>query len=130
MIIGFGVDMVDIRRIESMLENHAERFEQKVFSDAEQEKSRASSQPAASYAKRYAAKEACAKALGTGFRDGLFLQHIAVENDGYGAPSLVLSGAAAERLEAITPLGKTAKLHVSLTDEPPYALAQVIISAD
>lgn len=129
MIIGLGIDMVDIRRIEKLLENYDARFEAKVFSAIEQEKAKSSRNPAASYAKRFAAKEACAKALGTGFRDGLFLQHIAIENDTNGAPKIILKGAAEERLKAITPAGKTAHIHVSLTDEPPYALAQVIISA-
>lgn len=130
MMLGLGVDMVDIGRIETLLKDFDAKFEARVFAPVEQEKAKASKAPAATYAKRFAAKEACAKALGTGFRDGLFLKDIVVENDAQGAPSLMLYGKAKEVLDALTPEGKTARVWLSLTDEPPYALAQVIITAD
>lgn len=131
MILGLGSDICDIRRVETVLARHGERFTQRVFSDVERARAeRRPGQEASSYAKRFAAKEACAKALGTGFRDGVFLSDLRVTNLSSGQPSLSLHGAALERLRAITPAGYEAKVFLSLTDEYPYAYAQVIISAE
>ncbi|MCB5944878.1 holo-ACP synthase [Acidocella sp. KAb 2-4] len=130
MILGMGSDICDIRRIEQALERHGERFTLRVFSEIERARSeRRAHFRAASYAKRFAAKEACAKALGTGFRDGVFLSDLRVVNLPSGQPTLELHGGAAERLRAITPPGHLAQVLLSLTDEYPYAYAQVIISA-
>ena len=131
MILGLGSDICDIRRIEEVLARHGERFTARVFSEVE--RARAAKRPllaAASYAKRFAAKEACAKALGTGFRDGVFLSDLRVVNLPSGQPTVELHGAAAARLQAITPAGYVATVFLSLTDEYPYAYAQVIISAE
>ncbi len=137
MILGIGNDLVDIRRIEQSLERFGERFIARVFTDAERAKSerRAGSAGrhsarAASYAKRFAAKEACSKALGTGFRDGVFWRDMGVVNLTSGQPTMKLSGGALERLAAITPPGMQARIHVTLTDEYPMAEAFVIISAE
>jgi holo-[acyl-carrier protein] synthase len=131
MILGLGSDMCDIRRIEAAIERHGERFLNRVFTAAERARAgrRAQGLQAATYAKRFAAKEACAKALGTGFRDGVFLSDLSVVNLPSGQPTLQLTGGAARRLAAITPAGMMAQIALSLTDEPPYAFAQVIISA-
>ncbi len=130
MILGMGSDICDIRRIEQALERHGERFTLRVFSEIERARSeRRAHFRAASYAKRFAAKEACAKALGTGFRDGVFLSDLRVVNLPSGQPTLELHGGAAERLRAITPPGHLVQVLLSLTDEYPYAYAQVIISA-
>ena len=132
MIIGFGIDMVDIGRIEKMMAEHGERFMERCFTAHERdlaEKRRAGGKHIEAYAKRFAAKEACAKALGCGIDEGVYLKDIGVVNDENGAPSLALTGGALARLEGITPAGMKAKLHISLTDEPPMALAQVIIEA-
>lgn len=131
MILGLGSDICDIRRIEAVLARHGERFTSRVFSDVE--RARAGKRPgqaAASYAKRFAAKEACAKALGTGFRDGVFLSDLRVVNLASGQPTVEMHGAAAARLAAMTPAGHVARVFLSLTDEYPYAYAQVIISAE
>jgi len=131
MILGLGSDICDIRRIESVLARHGERFTHRVFSDAE--RARAERRPlllASTYAKRFAAKEACAKALGTGFRNGVFLSDLRVTNLPSGQPTVSLHGAAFARLQAITPAGHVASVFLSLTDEYPYAYAQVIISAE
>ncbi|HUM08834.1 MAG TPA: holo-ACP synthase [Acidocella sp.] len=131
MIIGIGSDMCDIRRIETALARHGERFTLRVFSEVERARSeRRTHFRAPSYAKRFAAKEACAKALGTGFRHGVFLSDLCVVNLPSGQPTLELHGAAAERLRAITPHGYASSIFLSLTDEYPYAYAQVIISAE
>jgi holo-[acyl-carrier protein] synthase len=135
MIIGVGADITSIGRIEHSLTRHGERFIDRCFSPEEREKVESSSNGdikarAAGYAKRWAAKEACAKALGLGIRDNIFLKDIGVTNDDMGRPSLVLSGGAKERLTQITPEGMTASVYISLSDEPPMALAFVIISAD
>lgn len=132
MIIGFGIDMVDIGRIEKMLAEHGERFIERCFTQEERayaEKRHESGRSVEAYAKRFAAKEACAKALGCGIDEGVYLKDIGVVNDENGAPSLVLTGGALVRLKSITPEGSHAKIHVSLTDEPPLAQAQVIIEA-
>jgi holo-[acyl-carrier protein] synthase len=132
MIIGIGEDIIDIRRIEKTLSRFGARFEKRCFSDIELAKAErcadAGLKPA-TLAKRYAAKEACAKALGTGLAKGVFWRDIAVHNKEGGQPALTLSGKAVDRLKALTPAGSEAHIHVTLTDEPPYALAQVIIEA-
>lgn len=132
VILGIGNDLIDITRIEKTLARFGQRFIDRVFTDVEQAKSerRAKSNGrAASYAKRYAAKEACSKALGTGFRDGVFWRDMGVVNLPSGQPTLCLTGGAAERLKAMTPPGMVARIHLTLTDEPPLAEAFVIITA-
>jgi holo-[acyl-carrier protein] synthase len=129
MILGVGSDLVDIRRIEKTIDRFGERFLDRIFTDAERVKCERRADRAASYARRFAAKEACSKALGTGFRDGVFWRDLSVVNLPSGQPSMRLTGGALERLAAITPHGMTARLDVSLTDEPPLAQAIVIITA-
>ncbi len=129
MIIGIGSDLIDIRRIEKTLERFGERFTQRCFTDVERAKAERRLRRADTYAKRYAAKEACAKALGTGLSRGVFWREIGVVNLPSGKPTLELSGGAAERLRAMTPPGMVAILELTLTDEPPLAHAMVIISA-
>jgi holo-[acyl-carrier protein] synthase len=127
MIIGLGNDMVDIRRIEQTLERYGTRFVARIFTDIEQRKSDRRAQRAASYAKRFAAKEACSKALGTGFRRGVFWKDMGVVNEPSGRPTLQLTGGAKEQLERITPAGHTARIQLTITDDFPYAQAVVII---
>src|SRR5215475_10256680 len=129
MILGLGNDIIDIRRIEKTLERYGERFLNRVFTDTERRKSEARVGRAASYAKRFAAKEACAKALGTGLRKGVFWRDMGVVNLRSGRPTLVLTGGAAEQLQEITPPGLEARLDLSLTDDFPLAQAIVVISA-
>ncbi len=131
MIIGLGSDLIDIRRIEKTLERFGDRFVRRVFTEAEQAKAnrRAETLRAATYAKRYAAKEAGAKALGTGFNEGVFWRDIGVVNLPSGLPTLELSNGAAARLAAITPSGMRAVISLTLTDEYPLAQAMVIITA-
>ena len=131
MILGIGSDICDIRRIEAALARHGDRFLQRVFTEAERRRAERRTEKirAGTYAKRFAAKEACAKALGTGFREGVFLSDIGVTNLPSGQPTLNLAGGAAARLIAITPPGLTAVIALTMTDEYPYAFAQVIISA-
>jgi holo-[acyl-carrier protein] synthase len=129
MIIGLGNDMVDIRRIEQTLERYGKRFVARIFTDVEQKKSDRRAQRAASYAKRFAAKEACSKALGTGFRRGVFWKDMGVVNEPSGRPTLQLTGGAKEQLERITPAGHTARIQLTITDDFPYAQAVVIIEA-
>ena len=129
MIIGLGNDMVDIRRIEQTLERYGTRFVARIFTDTEQKKSDRRAQRAASYAKRFAAKEACSKALGTGFRRGVFWKDMGVVNEPSGRPTLQLTGGAKEQLERITPAGHTAQIQLTITDDFPYAQAVVIIEA-
>lgn len=129
MILGIGSDLIDIRRIERVLESYGDRFISRIFTDEEQRRSERRANRAASYAKRYAAKEACAKALGTGFRAGVYWRDLGVVNLSSGRPTLVLAGGALKRLEAMTPAGMVADIHVSLTDEIPFASAFVLISA-
>jgi holo-[acyl-carrier protein] synthase len=129
MILGVGTDLIDIRRIERTLERFGERFIARVFTSAEQARAERRSDRAAAYAKRYAAKEACAKALGTGFRQGVYWRDIGVLNRPSGQPILQLTGGAAARLAALTPSGMAARIDLSLTDEPPFGQAVVIISA-
>lgn len=129
MIIGLGSDLSDIRRVEKSLERFGERFITRVFTDIERARSERKADRAASYAKRFAAKEACAKALGTGIRHGVFWRDMGVANLPSGKPTMVLTGGALARLEAITPAGHAAVIHLSLTDDHPYAQAFVIIEA-
>jgi holo-[acyl-carrier protein] synthase len=131
MIIGLGSDICDIRRIEQVLERHGERFLERVFTPVERAKAerRTARIRAGTYAKRFAAKEAAAKALGTGFSHGVFMKDLGVVNLPTGQPTLKLTGGAAERLAAITPPGHRAMIALTMTDEYPYAQAQVIISA-
>ncbi len=129
MIIGIGNDLCDIRRIEETLQKHGERFTHRCFTDIERVKSDRRAARAASYAKRFAAKEACAKALGTGIHHGVYWRDMGVVNLPSGKPTLKLTGGAAERLAAITPAGHEAVIHLTITDEPPLAQAIVIIEA-
>ena len=129
MIIGLGNDMVDIRRIEQTLERYGARFVARIFTDIEQKKSDRRTQRAASYAKRFAAKEACSKALGTGLRRGVFWKDMGVVNELSGRPTLQLTGGAKEQLERITPAGHIARIQLTITDDFPYAQAVVIIEA-
>ena len=129
MIIGLGSDMIDITRIERTLERFGERFVQRCFTDIERAKSDRRANRADSYAKRYAAKEACSKALGTGFRKGVFWRDMGVVNLPTGKPTMALTNGAAARLAEITPPGMKPLIELSLTDEPPLAQAIVIISA-
>lgn len=128
MILGLGNDIIDIRRIEKTIERHGERFLKRVFTEAERAKSDGRAGRAASYAKRFAAKEACAKALGTGFRNGVFWKDMGVVNLRSGRPTMVLTGGAAEQLRRITPQGFEPRVHVTLTDDFPLAQAVVVIS--
>jgi holo-[acyl-carrier protein] synthase len=129
MIIGLGSDIIAVRRIEETLARFGDRFIDRVFTKAEREKSEKRAARAASYAKRFAAKEACSKALGTGFRRGVYWRDMGVVNLPTGQPTLKLSGGAAQRLAEITPPGMTAKIDLSLTDDHELAQAIVIISA-
>ena len=129
MIVGIGSDLCDIRRIEETLQRFGERFVQRCFTDIERKKSEGRADRAASYAKRFAAKEACAKALGTGLRHGVFWHDMGVVNLPGGKPTLQLSGGAAERLTKLVPAGHRAMIHLTITDEVPLALAVVIIEA-
>ena len=129
MIIGLGSDLIDIRRIEQTLERFGPRFINRVFTDLEQKKSERRAARAATYAKRFAAKEACAKALGTGLKNGVFWRDMGVVNLPSGQPTLKLTGGAAKRLAEITPKGMTAQISLTLTDDYPLAQAIVIISA-
>jgi holo-[acyl-carrier protein] synthase len=129
MIIGIGNDIIDIRRIEKSLERFGDRFVNRVFTEVEQRKSDKRAQRAASYAKRFAAKEACSKALGTGLSQGVFWRDMGVVNLPSGAPTLNLTGGAAERLMRMTPAGAEVKVHLTMTDEYPYAQAIVIIES-
>ncbi len=129
MIIGIGSDLIDIRRIEATLERFGPRFVERIFTPLEREKSERRANRAESYARRFAAKEACAKALGTGLRRGVFWRDMGVVNLPGGRPTLQLTGGALARLNALLPPGTEARIDVSLTDEPPLAQAVVIISA-
>lgn len=129
MIIGIGSDLTDIRRIEKTLERFGDRFIQRTFTEIEQKKSEGRRLRAPSYAKRFAAKEACAKALGTGLRQGVFWRDMGVVNQRSGKPTMALTGGALERLKTITPPGMRAQIDLSITDEYPLAQAFVIISA-
>lgn len=130
MILGIGSDLIDIGRIERVIERYGDRFLERVFTEVERRKSEPRANRAASYAKRYAAKEACAKALGTGFQGGVFWRDLGVVNLPSGRPSMMLAGGARARLDAITPLGMSARIDLTITDEPPLAQAFVIIWAE
>jgi len=130
VIIGFGADLCDIRRIADALERYGERFPRRLFTPAEREYCDAKTARAASYAKRFAAKEACAKALGVGISQGVGWLDMGVVNLPSGMPTLELTGGAEARLRQITPPGTTARVHLTLTDEEPYAQAMVLIEAE
>lgn len=130
MIIGIGNDMVDIRRVEQTLEKFGDRFRDRIFTEIEKKKSDNRAQRAASYAKRFAAKEACSKALGTGFNRGVFWKDMGVVNEPSGRPTMVLTGGALEQLQRLIPAGMSPKIHLTITDDFPYAQAMVNIEAN
>ena len=129
MIVGIGSDLIDIRRIEKTLDRYGERFIDRIFTPVEIRKSEGRRQRAASYAKRFAAKEACAKALGTGLRAGVFWRDMGVVNLPSGRPTMKLTGGALARLNAMTPAGCEPRIDLTITDEGPLAQALVVISA-
>ena len=129
MILGLGNDIIDIRRVERTIERYGDRFLSRVFTDIEQRKSDGRAGRAASYAKRFAAKEACAKALGTGFRQGVFWRDMGVVNLPSGRPTLELTGGALQALAELTPEGHEVRIDLTITDDFPMAQAIVIISA-
>ena len=129
MILGLGNDIIDIRRVERTIERYGDRFLSRVFTDIERRKSDGRAGRAASYAKRFAAKEACAKALGTGLNHGVFWRDMGVVNLPGGKPTMALTGGALKRLEKITPPGHHAQIDLTITDDFPLAQAIVIISA-
>ena len=129
MIIGLGSDLIDIRRVEKSIERFGERFTHRCFTDIERAKSDGRKNRAASYAKRFAAKEACSKALGTGLANGVFWKDMGVVNLPGGKPTMRLTNGAGERLAAMLPAGHHANIHLTITDDFPYAQAFVIIEA-
>lgn len=129
MIIGLGSDLIDIRRVEKSIERFGERFTHRCFTDIERAKSDGRRNRAASYAKRFAAKEACSKALGTGLANGVFWKDMGVVNLPGGKPTMMLTNGAAERLAEMLPAGHRANIHLTITDDHPYAQAFVIIEA-
>ncbi|MEM9330974.1 MAG: holo-ACP synthase [Pseudomonadota bacterium] len=129
MIIGLGSDLIDIRRIEKSLERYGARFTNRVFTEIERTKSDRRKNRAASYAKRFAAKEACSKALGTGISNGVFWRDMGVVNDRNGKPTMALENGAAKRLAQLMPNGYDAVVHVTITDDFPLAQAFVVIEA-
>jgi holo-[acyl-carrier protein] synthase len=129
MIIGIGSDMIDIRRIEQTIGRYGDRFLDRIFTATERAKSEARTARAASYAKRFAAKEACAKALGTGLKHGVFWRDMGVVNLASGQPTIQLTGGAAQRLQQLVPANHEAHIHITITDDYPLAHAFVIISA-
>ncbi len=130
MILGVGSDLIDIRRIEKTIVRYGERFLDRIFTETERRKCDRRANRVASYARRFAAKEAAAKALGTGFRRGVFWRDLGVVNLPSGQPGMLLTGGARARLAAITPPGMTAHVALTITDEPPLAQALVIITAE
>lgn len=131
MILGIGNDIIDVRRIERSLERFGERFTHRIYTELERSRAeRRPNQRAATYAKRFAAKEACAKALGTGLKRGVFWRDMGVANLPTGQPTMKLTGGAARRLLELTPPGYVAHIHLSLTDDYPLAAGFVIISAE
>ncbi len=130
MVIGLGNDLIDIRRIEKTIERFGARFINRLFTEKEQARSERKANRAASYAKRFAAKEACAKALGTGFRKGVYWRDMGVSNLQSGKPTMVLTGGALQRLRDITPEGYAAQIDLTLTDDFPQAQAIVLITAE
>ena len=129
MIIGIGSDLIDIRRVEKTLERFPERFKNRIFTETERRKSDKRANRAASYAKRFAAKEACSKALGTGFRRGVFWRDLGVVNLKSGKPTMALTGGARARLASLIPEGMAPQIDLTITDDFPLAQAVVIISA-
>jgi len=129
MIVGIGSDLIDIRRVERTLERYGTRFTERVFTATEIRKSDGRRMRAASYAKRFAAKEACSKALGTGIRRGVFWRDMGVVNLPSGKPTMALTGGAATRLTSLLPAGHSAMIHLTITDDFPLAQAFVIIEA-
>ena len=129
MILGIGSDLCDIRRIEKVIVRHGDRFINRVFTDVERSRAERKAGRIETYAKRFAAKEACSKALGTGFRRGVFFRDLGVVNLPSGCPTMKLTGGALRQLKGITPQGFEARIDVSLTDEYPLAQAFVVISA-
>ena len=129
MIIGIGSDLIDIRRIQNTLDRHGERFVRRVFTDVERAKAEKRKERVATYAKRFAAKEACSKALGTGMSQGVFWRDMGVVNLPGGKPTMQLTGGAATALERLLPPGHRAAIHLTITDEHPLAQAFVIIEA-
>jgi holo-[acyl-carrier protein] synthase len=130
MILGIGSDLVDVRRIERTLSRHGERFIARIFTETERATAERRARRAETYAKRFAAKEACSKALGTGFSAGVFFRDMGVVNLRSGRPTMALTGGALARLKAITPEGYEARIDITLTDEGPLAQAFVLISAE
>jgi holo-[acyl-carrier protein] synthase len=130
MIIGIGNDIVDIRRVEKTLERFGDRFRDRIFTEIEKKKSDRRAERAASYAKRFAAKEACSKALGTGFNRGVFWKDMGVVNEPSGRPTMMLTGGALEQLQRLVPAGMSPKVHLTITDDFPYAQAMVIIEVN
>lgn len=130
MILGVGSDLIDIRRIERTIARFGDRFLDRIFTPIERQRAERRDDRAASYAKRFAAKEACSKALGTGFRKGVYWRDLGVVNLPGGRPTLVLTGGALARLKAMTPDGMTPRIDITLTDEPPLAQALVVITAE
>ncbi len=133
MIIGIGTDILDVHRLQKVLERFGERFINRCFTEVEiakAERRRGAGTHAATYAKRFAAKEAVSKALGTGFSHGVFMKDIGVVNDYAGKPSIILTGGALKRLQSMVPAGKTPYIHLTLTDEPPMVQAHVVIETD
>ena len=129
MILGIGTDLANIERIQGTLDRFGDRFRNRVFTEAEQAKAERRRDTAGTYAKRWAAKEACSKALGTGFRAGVFWRDMGVVNEPSGKPTMVLTGGARERLYQMLPPGHAARIHLTITDDFPYAHAFVMIEA-
>ena len=129
MIIGIGSDLIDITRVEKVIERHGERFLSRIFTDVERARAERRANRAETYAKRFAAKEACSKALGTGIRNGVWWRDMGVVNLPGGRPTMQLTGGALARLQALTPQGLEARIDLSITDDWPLAQAFVIISA-
>jgi holo-[acyl-carrier protein] synthase len=129
MILGLGSDITDARRIAKVIERHGDRFLTRVFTDIERAKAERRKNRAETYAKRFAAKEACAKALGTGIRHGVWWRDMGVVNMPSGRPTMLLTGGARKRLDALTPKGHQAQIDITITDEGPMAVAFVVISA-
>jgi holo-[acyl-carrier protein] synthase len=129
MILGIGSDLIDIRRVERVIERHGDRFLKRVFTEIERARAERRAGRVATYAKRFAAKEACSKALGTGMRAGVFWRDMGVVNQRSGRPTLHLTGGALARLQAMTPPGYASRIDLTITDEWPLAQAFVIISA-
>ena len=129
MILGLGSDITDARRIAKVIERHGDRFLSRVFTEIERAKAERRKNRVETYAKRFAAKEACAKALGTGIRDGVWWRDMGVTNMPSGRPTMTLTGGALKRLQALTPPGYAAQIDLTITDEGPMAVALVVISA-